>query len=82
MPGKIGPCLANNLTSYLQHLLTLASQQIMPTSVTCRSKIWNLLEFLKFVFNFRHSGCVLKPGELYCSTSYTVEIITEIKSHN
>lgn len=32
MPGKIGPCLANNLTSYPQRLLTLASQQIKPIS--------------------------------------------------
>lgn len=51
MPGKIGPCLANNLTSYPQRLLTLASQQIKPTSVMCCSKIWNLLELLKVVVN-------------------------------
>lgn len=49
MPGKIGPCLANNLTSYPHRLLT--SQQIKPTSVMSCSKIWNLLELLKFVFN-------------------------------
>lgn len=51
MPGKIGPCLANNLTSYPQRLLTLASQQIKPTLVMCCSKIWNLLELLKFEFS-------------------------------